>query len=183
MRAWRRRLWALLPVALVGIYQGQAMALDSLVNKLNDPKLHCGHKPSMDLFNGVMNALSEPQATAAQLTLARQDRQLELLIHFQYGDSQIPEECLLKLQALNESTKSGETGPILIRSSTRTEGSSELDLALASQRLDALQNYLRDNRLARKAFVLELHPDASTPLFGDAFALPNMVEVYSSPAN
>ena len=137
----------------------------------------------MDLFNGVMSALSEPQTTSAELTLARQDRHLELLIHFDKNDSQIPEDCLPKLRAINESTKAGKSGPILIRSSTRNEGSSELDLALASQRLDALENYLRDNRLARKAFVLELHPDTSTPLFGEAIALPNVVEVYSSPAN
>lgn len=130
-----------------------------------------------------MNALSEPQTTAAELTLRRDDRRLELLIHFSEGSSDIPVNCLDKLNAMNEATKAGKSGPILIRSSTRTEGSSELDLALASQRLDALQFYFRENRLARKAFVLELHPETSSPLFGDAIALPNVVEVYSSPAN
>jgi len=161
----------------------QAIALDNVVNRLSDPTLHCGSKPALDLFNGVMNALSEPQTTAAELTLRRQDRRLELLIHFSEGSSEIPESCQNKLQAMNEATKAGESGPILIRSSTRTEGSTELDLALASQRLDALQQYFRDNRLARKAFVLELHPETSSPLFGDAIALPNVVEIYSSPAN
>lgn len=169
----------------IGFPQGQAQAagLENLVKKLNNAALHCGSKPSMDLFNGVMSALSEPQTTAAELTLARQDRRLELLIHFEKNDSQIPEDCLRKLEAVNESTKRGRSGPILIRSSTRNEGSSELDLALASQRLDALENYLRENRLARKAFVLELHPDTSSPLFGEAITLPNVVEIYSSPAN
>lgn len=161
----------------------QVMALETALKRLSDPNLHCGSEPAFDLFNGVMNALSEPQSTAAELTLRREDRKLELLIHFEKGESQIPQNCLLRLQALNEATKSGKSGPILIRSSTRAEGSSELDLALASQRLDALQHYLRDNRLARRAFVLELHPETSSPLFGQAIALPNVVEVYSSPAN
>lgn len=161
----------------------QAIALDNVVNRLNDPTLHCGSKPALDLFDGVMNALSEPQTTAGELTLRRDDRRLELLIHFSEGSSEIPESCLKKLQDMNEATKAGDSGPILIRSSTKNEGSTELDLALASQRLDALQQYFRDNRLARKAFVLELHPETSTPLFGDAIALPNVVEIYSSPAN
>jgi len=161
----------------------QALALDTVIGKLSDPTLHCGAKPALDLFNGVMNALSEPQATAAQLTLQRQDRRLELLIHFSEGSSEIPESCLGKLVEMNEATKAGQSGPILIRSSTRTEGSTELDLALASQRLDALEQYFRENRLARRAFVLELHPETSSPLFGDAIKLPNVVEIYSSPAN
>ena len=136
-----------------------------------------------DDANGVINALSEQQTTAAELTLRREDRRLELLIHFKPNQSEIPENCMAKLDALNRATKTGRSGPILIRSSTQTEGSSELDLALASQRLDALQYYFRDNRLARKAFVLELHPEASSPLFGDAMSLPNVVEIYSSPTN
>lgn len=160
-----------------------AIALDNVVNRLSDPTLHCGPKPALDLFDGVMTALSESQATAAELTLRREDRRLELLIHFSEGSSEIPESCLNKLQAMNEATKAGKSGPILIRSSTRTQGSTELDLALASQRLDALQQYFRDNRLARRAFVLELHPEASSPLLGDAIELPNVVEIYSSPAN
>lgn len=161
----------------------QAIALNNVVNRLSDPTLHCGSKPALDLFDGVMNALSKPQTTAAELTLRRDDRRLELLIHFSEGSSEIPESCLNKLQAMNEATKAGSSGPILIRSSTKNEGSTELDLALASQRLDALQQYFRDNRLARKAFVLELHPETSSPLFGDAITLPNVVEIYSSPAN
>lgn len=145
--------------------------------------MHCGHEPTLDLFNGVINALSESQSTAAALTLRREDRRLELLIHFKPGQSEIPENCLPRLETLNEATKAGRSGPILIRSSAQSEGSTELDLAVASQRLDALQNYLRDHRLARRAFVLELHPEASSPLFGEAVNLPNMVEIYSSPAN
>lgn len=184
MRRWLARLAIVLPIASYSaLCFGQAAALEGSLKRLNDPALHCGHKPSLDLFNGVMSALSEPQTTAAELSLRREDRRLELLIHFEYGQVQIPLDCEAKLRSLNESAKSGRSGPILIRSSTRTEGSTELDLALASQRLDALQAYLRGNRLARKAFVLELHPENSSPLFGDAIALPNLVEVYSSPAN
>lgn len=171
----------LLAIALT--FSFPATALENVVNRLNDPGLHCGSKPVLDLIDGVMNALSELQTTAAELTLRRQDRRLELLIHFAEESSDIPEGCLNKLQAMNEATKAGKSGPILIRSSTQTEGSTELDLALSSQRLDTLQNYFRDNRLARRAFVLELHPETSSPLFGDAIALPNVVEIYSSPAN
>lgn len=184
MKTWLAKLAIILPMASCGaLCFAQPAALESALKRLNDPDLHCGHKPSLDLFNGVMSALSEPQSTAAQLSLRREDRRLELLIHFEYGENQIPKDCEYKLRMLNESVKNGRSGPILIRSSTRTESSSELDLALASQRLDALQAYLRDNRLARKAFVLELHPENSSPLFGEAIELPNVVEVYSSPAN
>ncbi|WP_334118116.1 hypothetical protein [Limnobacter sp.] len=161
----------------------QAQALDGVVKKLNDPNLHCGQKPKLDLFDGVMNALAVPQSTARGLTLKRNDRRLELLIHFDADSSDIPVNCLAKLHAINQSTKTGKTGPILIRSSTRHEASKELGLALASQRLEAIEHYLRDHRLARKAFVLELHPDTSSPLFGAAITLPNVIEVYSSPAN
>ena len=160
-----------------------ANAIDSVVQRLSNPEMHCGYQPTFDLFNGVVNALLESQRTAAALTLRREDRRLELLIHFKPGQTEIPPNCLPKLEALNNATKAGRSGPILIRSSTQTGGSAELDLAVASQRLDAVQHYFRDNRLARKAFVLELHPDTSSPLFGDAVRLPNMVEIYSSPAN
>ncbi|MFP5482796.1 MAG: hypothetical protein ACLGGW_05910 [Gammaproteobacteria bacterium] len=160
-----------------------AQAIESVIQRLSNPDMHCGYQPTFDLFNGVVNALSESQSTAASLTLRREDRRLELLIHFKPGQSEIPSNCLPKLEVLNEAAKAGKSGPILIRSSTQTEGSAELDLAVASQRLDAIQHYFRDNRLARKAFVLELHPDTSSPLFGDAVRLPNMVEIYSSPAN
>lgn len=184
MKIWLARLAILLPMASCGALNfAQPAALESTLQRLSDPELHCGHRPSLDLFNGVMSALSEPQSTAAELSLRREDRRLELLIHFEYGEIQIPQDCENKLRLLNEAAKTGRSGPILIRSSTRTEGSSELDLALASQRLDALHTYLRGNRLARKAFVLELHPENSSPLFGEAIELPNMVEVYSSPAN
>lgn len=177
------RLCSVLQLASLAIFTGQAHALDGIVKKLNDPTLHCGHTPELDLFNGVMNALSDSESTAGSLTLKREGRRLELLIHFEAESAQIPEDCLGKLAAINQSTKNRETGPILIRSSTHTEGSTELDLALASKRLDTVHNYFRENRLARKAFVVELHPDTSNPLFGDAITLPNVVEVYSSPAN
>lgn len=161
----------------------QAHALDNVVERLNNPEMHCGQLPPLDLFNGVVNALSEPQTTAEQLTLRRENRRLELLIHFTAGQNEISTNCFSKLEALIEATKAGRSGPILVRSSTQTDSSAELDLALASQRLDAVEQYFRGNRLARKAFVLELHPTASNPLFGDAVSLPNMVEIYSSPAN
>lgn len=160
-----------------------AQAIDNVVQRLSNPELHCGHQPTLDLFNGVINALSESQNTAAELSLRREDRRLELLIHFKPNQSEIPPNCLPKLEALNKATKTGKSGPILIRSSNQAEGSAEFDLAIASQRLDAVHNYFRENRLARKAFVLELHTDTSSPLFGDAIQLPNMVEIYSSPAN
>lgn len=161
----------------------QAQALDSVVKKLNDPSLHCGHKPQLDLFDGVMSALAMPHSTAGGLTLKRKDRRLELLIHFDAGSSEIPDNCLGRLDAINASTKTRKNGPILVRSSTQHAASTELGLALASQRLETIENYLRDHRLARKALVLELHPDTSSPLFGAAIALPNVVEIYSSPAN
>lgn len=185
MTPWHLRLWGMLPLACLLALPGavQAQALDGVVKKLNDPNLHCGDKPTLDLLDGVMNALAAPHSTAGDLTLKREERRLELLIHFDTGSSQIPENCLPRLDAINESTKARKSGPILIRSSSQNEASTELGLALASQRLEAIANYLRDHRLARKAFVLELHPETSSPLFGAAIALPNVIEVYSSPAN
>jgi hypothetical protein len=185
MTPWIARLRGALGLAFWFALPGtvQAQALDGVVKKLNDPGLHCGHQPKLDLFDGVMSTLALPHGTASGLTLKRKDRRLALLIHFDVGSSQIPENCLSRLNAINTSTKTGKTGPILVRSSTRHEASTELGLALASQRLEAIENYLRDHRLARKAFVLELHPDTSSPLFGAAIALPNVVEIYSSPAN
>lgn len=162
---------------------GQALALENVVQRLSNPEMHCGQPPPLDLFNGVVNALAEPQITANQLTLQREDWHLELLIHFTPKQTEIPENCLQKLEVLNEATKAGHAGPILIRSTTETGAGAEMDLALASQRLDLIEQYLRGNRLARRAFVLELHPAASSPLFGEAINLPNMIEIYSSPAN
>lgn len=169
--------------ALTLLSTAQASSLEPAMKSLSDPGMHCGQKPTLDLVEGVMNALADPQATAANLSLSREDRQLELLIHFDQGSSEIPENCLTKLAKLNESVKSGRSGPILLRSHTRTHASTELDLALASQRLDSIKNYLRDNRLARRAFVVELHPEASSPLLGDSVDWAHVIEVYSSPAN
>lgn len=177
----------LLAIALLGALASltpvNASNLEPVMKKLSDPRIHCGQKPTLDLVEGVMNALADPQATAANLSLSREDRKLELLIHFEQGSSNIPENCLEKLGKLNESVKSGRSGPILLRSHTRTQASTELDLALASQRLDSVKSYLRDNRLARRAFIVELHPEASSPLLGDAVDWAHVIEVYSSPAN
>lgn len=174
-------LWLACLLVLPSVVQAQT--LDDVVKKLNDPKLHCGHKPKLDLFDGVMGALAVPHSTAGGLTLKRKNRRLELLIHFDVGSSQIPENCLARLDGINRSTKTRKSGPILIRSISKNGASTELGLALASQRLEAIHNYLRNHRLARKAFVIELHPETSSPLFGAAIELPNVIEVYSSPAN
>lgn len=180
-RSRRKIIWLACIAAFCATLPVQA--IDNVIQRLSNPELHCGYQPTLDLFNGVVNALSESESTAAELTLRREDRRLELLIHFKPSQTEIPPNCLPKLEALNKATKSGRSGPILIRSSTQTDGSAEYDLAVASQRLDTIQNYFRQNRLARRAFVLELHPDTSSPLFGNAVQLPNMVEIYSSPAN
>ncbi len=169
--------------ALTFLSVAKASSLEPVMKRLSDPNMHCGQQPELDLVEGVMNALADPQATAANLSLSREDRKLELLIHFDQGSSEIPENCLAKLARLNQSVKNGLSGPILLRSHTRTQASTELDLALASQRLDSIKNYLRDNRLARRAFIVELHPEASTPLLGDSVDWAHVVEVYSSPAN
>jgi hypothetical protein len=152
--------------------------------KLNNPALHCGYTQSLNLFNKVNSTSPEIQKTDSEVQIHQQkDRELKLLIHFEEGKNSIPKDCLPKLNALNKSTKSGLNGRILIRSTTQIEGSTELNLALASQRLDELQRYLRANRLARRAFVLELHPEASSTLFEETMIQPNVVEIYSSPTN
>lgn len=157
-------------------------ALEPLLDRLRAPELHCGNKPRLDIYEGVVQALAQSDASASELNLSRYEWELELVLHFEAGVADIPEGCLPQLEALNEKTKTGKYGPLLIRSSTQTRTASELDLAVASQRLDNIRSYLRENRLARKAMILELNPDASTPLLGQALDSPELVEIYSRPA-
>lgn len=108
---------------------------------------------------------------------------LEIVLHFNPKSAEIPKECLARLLTLSEQVKTGLKGKLIIRSTTSTDSSSEMDLAIASERLEQIKNFLRNDRLALRAMQLELY--SRPPLHtvegpGDASRL---VEIYSSPVN
>ncbi|HEX4917059.1 MAG TPA: hypothetical protein VFV43_04085 [Limnobacter sp.] len=152
--------------------------------QIQNPALHCGKEVQLNLYEGLVQALTEqPDATASELALKDHERKLELVIHFSSTSSEIPEDCKTRLLDLSARVKSGELGPLVIRSANRGAGSTEFDLAKADERLHVVHAFFRDKRLARKAFVVELHPETSSPLIGWSLRAPQVIEIYSSPAN
>lgn len=119
----------------------------------------------------------------ASLNTLAFEPKLELVIHFPAGSTEIPKDCTSRLGEIAQALKDGKTGGLLIRSSTSTGSSSELDLAIASSRLDTVAQFFRDMRLARKAMKLELHPETSSLMGGASIETPRVVEIYSSSAN
>ncbi|HEX4878937.1 MAG TPA: hypothetical protein VFV39_03750 [Limnobacter sp.] len=172
---------SLLPVA------GTTAALANppqAILQIQNPALHCGIEVQLNLYEGLVQALTDqPEATASELALKDHQRQLELVIHFPNSSAEIPPDCKARLLDLSARVKSGEVGPLVIRSANRGAGSTEFDLAKADERLQAVHAFFRDDRLARKAFVVELHPETSSPLIGWSLRAPQVVEIYSSPAS
>lgn len=153
------------------------------ISKLDDPAMQCGNPLSVDLYEGLVKSLAGSNKTADNLNKAKtMGRRLELLVYFDAGSSAIPEDCFPKLQQLSDRAKSKEIGPLLIRSSSLQESSSEIDLAVASQRLQAIKDYFRKDRLARKVLILELSPATVSPVLEHSLKNPRVVEIYSSPA-
>lgn len=175
---------ALITGLLVMGLLSNAAATPEAISQLQNPALHCGQDVQLNLYEGLVQALAEqPEATASELALKDHERRLELVIHFGSASQHIPEDCANRLLALSEKVKNGELGRLLIRSANRGSGSTEFDLAKADERLQAVYGLLREDRLARKAFVIELHPETSSPLIGWSLRAPQVVEIYSSPAS
>ncbi len=152
------------------------------ISNLEDPAMQCGNPLSVDLYEGLVKSLAGSNKTADSLNDSKtMGRKLELLVYFDVGSSEIPADCLPKLQQLSDRVKSRETGPLLIRSSSLQESSSEFDLAVASQRLQAIKDYFRKDRLARKVLILELSPATVSPVLEHSLKNPRVVEIYSSP--
>ncbi|HEX4844196.1 MAG TPA: hypothetical protein VFV57_11035 [Limnobacter sp.] len=172
-------------LAIAALMQTGALASPPLaVTQLQNPAMHCGREVQLNLYEGLVQALAEqPEVTASQLALGDHNRKLELVIHFPSASAEIPGDCKARLLDLSARVKSGEVGPLLIRSANRGAGSTEFDLAKADERLQAVHAFFRDDRLARKAFVVELHPETSSPLIGWSLRAPQVVEIYSSPAS
>lgn len=153
--------------------------------ELNDDELHCGAEPELNLYEGIVSALAQSDDGFSDLSFRKKTEEfkLEIVMHFDQGSTEIPEDCKSRLLNLSENAKNKKIGDILIRSSTGTEGSTEMDLAIASERLNQIKQFFRSDRLARRALILELHPLPSSTVLEKAIKAPQIVEVYSSPLN
>jgi hypothetical protein len=140
----------------------------ALFQKANAADPHCGTDPKI----GAWSSLTKPTGV-----------KLELVIHFDPKAVEIPKECVSSLLQISEKVKAGAKGKLIIRSSTSTDSSREIDLAIANERLEQIKNFLRNDRLALRAMQLELY---SHPMFYNIEQpeeAPRLVEIYSSPVN
>ena len=108
---------------------------------------------------------------------------LLLVIHFDAGTAKIPTDCQAKLAGLAQDVKTGKHRQLILRSSTQSGSSPELDLAIANQRLNAVHNQLRQYKVSRKALLLELHAQAVNPLLDEGLNTARLVEIYSKSTN
>lgn len=174
--------WCMALSSLICI--GPLWAVSSFFD-LNDDELHCGAEPELNLYEGIVSALAQSNDGFSDLSFRKKSDEfkLEIVMHFNQGSTEIPDDCKDKLLSLSENAKNKKIGDILIRSSTGTEGSTEMDLAIASERLNQIKQFFRSDRLARRALILELHPLPSSTVLEKALKAPQIVEVYSSPLN
>lgn len=108
---------------------------------------------------------------------------LEIVLHFKPKSAEIPKECLARLLIISDQVKTGLKGKLIIRSTTSTDSSSEMDLAIASERLEQIKNFLRNDRLALRAMQLELYSRPLLPSVEEPGEASRLVEIYSSPVN
>lgn len=169
---------------VIGLMANPAYALEPFF-KLGSDELHCGKQPDINLYEGLIAALREEEQPLKNLGFRRDNFKfkLELVLHFEPGQSDIPTDCKDKLLKISRMAKDRKIGDVLIRSSTRTEGSSEMDIAVASERLEQIKLFMRADRLARRALILELHPLPSSPIIENSIGAGRIVEIYSSPLN
>lgn len=112
-----------------------------------------------------------------------ENHRLELVLHFNPKTVEIPKDCVGKLLLLSEQVKMGAKGKLIIRSTTSTDSSSEMDLAIASERLEQIKLFLRNDRLALRAMQLELYSNPLLHHSEESSEAPRLVEIYSSPVN
>ena len=66
MTAWR----FLIGISLNVVLAGHALAVDSFFD-LNRQDLHCGPEPEINLYEGIISALSQSDQSASELTLRK----------------------------------------------------------------------------------------------------------------
>ena len=127
----------------------------------------------------------KPDAQDDTLVTLPQDtkRTRELVIYFLANSTEIPADCMERLEAISSAAKNRKIGQLLIRSSTRTDSSNELDLAIGNERLEVIKSFFRNDRLARKALILELYPIDTREQSGATLEAPRVVEIYSGPVD
>ncbi|MCQ8896880.1 hypothetical protein NQT62_10605 [Limnobacter humi] len=170
-------MWGLLGISTTALPSQPAL------ETLKNPDLHCGESYELDPYEGLMGALANQGSNASDLKLRRGNRQLALVIHFAAGSATVPSNCMTALNTLSNKVKAARGSKLLIRSATKTDTSSEMDLAIADARLDQLKEYFREQRVARKALILELHPRPSSALIENSVEVPRVVEIYFSQIN
>lgn len=126
---------------------------------------------------------ADPKASAWSKLSKLENHQLEIVLHFDPKAVEIPRECVNRLLLLSEQVKVGTKGKLIIRSTTSTDSSSEMDLAIASERLEQIKNFLRNDRLALRAMQLELYSRPLLQGMDEPGEAPRLVEIYSSPVN
>lgn len=151
-----------------------------------DQSLHCGNR---EANRPEPEKVSPPnpgnQDTAASVDPPKNPdgQTLELVLHFPDKQGEIPAECIGRLLKLSEQVKSGQKGRLTIRSRNSADASSEMDLALASERLELIKNFFRNDRLALRAMRLELKPDGAYIDPRSAKERAQRIEIYSNPVN
>jgi hypothetical protein len=147
-----------------------ALTLLGLSQKANAGEQHCGTDANTALWSNA----SKPTGY-----------RLELVMYFQSRTIEIPRECVGKLLQISEKVKLGAKGKLIIRSGTSADSSSEMDLAIASERLEQIKNFLRNDRLALRAMQLELYSNTqpASKNMEELGEAPRVVEIYSSPVN
>ncbi len=153
--------------------------------QLKEDSTHCGSNYELNLYEGIIAALSSNGDSASELKFRPEsdEFQLELMIHYNDNETDVPTNCHERLLKLSQRAKEQKIGDLLIRSSTGKKGSTELDLAISSKRLEEIKKFFRTDRLARRAFILELHPLPSSLILENSIKTPQIIEIYSSPLN
>jgi hypothetical protein len=179
------RTCRLFAISVIASFSLPLYATPTLVDTPEKPDLHCGSQPDIALYEGLMKPWSEDNDTNDVGLNAEHlhGRTLELVMHFEANSSEIPEDCKATLLSISQAAKTKKLGHLLIRSSTRTNSSMELDLANASERLEAIKDFFRNDRLARKLLILEVLPISTTPILNEPVETLRIVEIYSSPAD
>jgi hypothetical protein len=149
---------------------------------LKNANLHCGFTPKLDTIQDLEDnarEYNEDPMLGTRYGLGT----LLLILHFEAESAQVPTDCQHKLEQLAVLTKQGKHSQLILRSSTQTNSSSELDLAMANQRLNAVYSKLRKQRVPRHTMLVELHARAVNPLLDEGLASPRLIEIYSKSIN
>ena len=176
-------LWLCRWCVSIGLTCSKVWAMEP-VDGLQTAALQCGAKQSIAHFQETPDtAANNLEASAPTLTPLPPGAKLELVIYYEENKLAIPEGCNKALFTLSAQVKKGQKGVLLIRPSVYSGSSAEYDLAIASERMGAIKAFLRQDKLAIYAMLLELRPFVSRLLPGESTLKPQLVKIYSSPVN